>query len=113
MDRSTDRSTDVINVARIRVAGIGGLGLLAMALIVAFYIPRIGQTLTVGAIAGVALAAVLILLRRKTGPLPASGGRPGANTILSIDYPQPPAVQDPSPDERDLRLAPSSVGGVA
>lgn len=108
-----DRSTDVINAARIRVAGIGGLGLLAMALVVAFNVPRIGLTLGVGAIAGVALAATLILLRRKSGPLPTSGGRPGANTVLSIDDPRPSEVEEATTDGRDLRLAPASVGRVA
>ena len=41
-------STDVINVARIRVAGVGGLGLIAMAAVVAWFVPRIGQTLLIG-----------------------------------------------------------------
>lgn len=91
-----ERSTDVINAARIRVAGIGGLGLLAMALVVAFNVPRIGLTLAAGALAGVALAAVLIVLRRKAGPLPASGGRPGATTILAIDDRQSVALPESS-----------------
>jgi hypothetical protein len=108
-----DRSTDVINAARIRVAGIGGLGLLAMALVVAFNVPRIGLTLGVGAIAGIAFAAALILFRRKNGPLPTSGGKPGANTVLSIDDPRPSEIEPATTDGRDLRLAPSSVGGVA
>jgi len=80
-------STDVINMARIRVAGIGGLGLVAMALATAYAVPRIGQTLTAGAVLGVCLAAALILWRRHEGPMPSSGGRPGANTTLSIDEP--------------------------
>ena len=57
-------SSDFINMAHIRVAGIGGLGLVAMAVVVAFDVPRIGQTLAVGAVAGSALAVVLIALRR-------------------------------------------------
>jgi hypothetical protein len=89
-----ERSTDVINAARIRVAGIGGLGLLAMALVVAINVPRIGLTLAAGALAGVALAAVLIVLRRKAGPRPTSGGRPGANTVLAIDDRQSVALPE-------------------
>ena len=49
-------STDVINMARIRVAGVGGLGLVAMALAVAWFVPRIGQTLAAGFVLGVAFA---------------------------------------------------------
>ncbi len=86
------RSTDVVNISRIRVAGIGGLGLIAMALIVAWFVPRIGQTLLLGAAAGVVLAVALILRRRAAGPMPSSGRRPGANTALSIE--DPVAVRD-------------------
>ncbi len=81
---------DVINMSRIRVAGIGGLGLVAMALVVAWDLPRIGLTLSIGAITGSVLAIVLILRRRQSGAMPSSGRRPGANTMLSIDVPPPP-----------------------
>jgi hypothetical protein len=97
------RSSDVINMAHIRVAGIGGLGLVAMAAAVAFNVPRIGQALAIAAVAGIALAAVLIALRRGAGALPSSGARPGANTILAIDA--PPASDAPTPaDDRSLEL---------
>ena len=84
----TDRalSTD-INIARIRAAGIGGLGLFAMALVVAWFVPRIGQTLSVGTLLGAVLGVVLILRRRRAGPLPSSSGTAGANAVLSIDHP--------------------------
>jgi hypothetical protein len=80
-------STDVINAARIRVAGIGGLGLVAMAAVVALAVPRIGIPVGVGAGLGILLAAVLIALRHRSGALPSSGERLGANTTLSIDVP--------------------------
>ena len=79
--------TDVINIASVRVAGVGGLGLVAVAAALAWSIPRIGQTILFGALLGVVLAAALILWRRRHGPMPTSGGRPGANTTLSIDEP--------------------------
>ena len=78
-------STDIINVASIKVAGIGGLGLVAMAAAVALNVPRIGQTLGIGLVLGVTLATVMIALRRRTGSMPSSGQQPGANTILAID----------------------------
>lgn len=58
------RSTDVINAAHIKVAGIGGLGLVAMAAVVALNVPRIGQTLAIGLALGAVLAGALILRRR-------------------------------------------------
>jgi len=84
-------STDVINIARIRVAGIGGLGLVAMALLVALVVPRIGQSLALGLVLGAMFATILILWRRRHGPMPSSGRRAGANTTLSIDTPPPSA----------------------
>ena len=79
-------TTDVINIASIRVAGVGGLGLVAMALLLALTIPRIGQSLALGAVLGCGLALALILWRRRFGPIPTSGARMGANTTLSIDH---------------------------
>jgi hypothetical protein len=97
------RASDVINMAHIRVAGIGGLGLVAMAATVAFNVPRIGQALAIAAVAGAALAAVLIAWRRKTGALPSTGARPGANTVLAIDASPAPDNQRPC-DGRPLEL---------
>ena len=81
------RPTDVINIARIRVAGVGGLGLVAMALTVAWAVPRVGQTLAIGFVLGAIGGVILILRRRGSGPMPSSGRRQGANTTLSIDDP--------------------------
>ena len=82
--------TDVINMSRIRVAGVGGLGLFAMAVVVAWFVPRIGQTLLIGFVLGVVFAGVMILRRRRSGLMPSSGRRSGANAILSIDNPMVP-----------------------
>jgi hypothetical protein len=90
----------VINAARIRVAGVGGLGLVAMALLVAWWVPRIGLTLAAGFVLGLALAVVLIARRRSSGPMPSSGQALGANTILSIDHPRLPDRRDDTPTPR-------------
>jgi hypothetical protein len=82
-------TTDVINMARIRVAGVGGLGLVAMAVAVAWFVPRIGETVAVGLVLGAVFGGMLILRRQRTGPMRSSSMRPGANTTLSIDVPTP------------------------
>ena len=82
-----DSPTDVINMSRIRVAGVGGLGLVAMAVVVAVAVPRIGQSLAVGLVLGAVFAAVLITWRSRSGAMPSSGQQIGANTTLSIDAP--------------------------
>lgn len=81
-------STDVINMAHIRVAGIGGLGLVAMAATVALNVPRVGQPVAAGMILGALSGAVLIFWRRRKGSLPSSAARTGASTTLGIDEPQ-------------------------
>lgn len=94
-------STDVINMARIRVAGVGGLGFLVMALVIAWAVPRIGQTLAAAFVLGVGCAVILILWRRRTGPMPSSGRRPGANTTLAIDdQPEPEKEGRANPERR-------------
>jgi hypothetical protein len=98
------RGTDVINMASIRVAGVGGLGLVAMSLALAWSIPRIGQTIAFGAVLGGAMAFGLILWRRRVGPMPTSGGRAGANTTLSIDHPADPQSEN-VPESSDRTLA--------
>ena len=95
-------STDVINIARIRVDGIGGLGLVALALTVAWFVLRIRQHIAIGVGLGVVFAVVLILVRRRSGPMPSSGATPGANTLLSLDEPR-------TARDRDDRLPPARV----
>ena len=91
---------DVINIASVRVSGVGGLGLVAMAATLAWAIPRIGETMVLGAVLGSLLAAAMILWRRRVGPMPTSGGRFGANTMLSIDEPvrDKPVCHDDPPN---------------
>jgi hypothetical protein len=80
-------STDAINIAHIRAAGLGGLGMLAMAFVVALFVPGVRVAVGAGLLFGVVLAGVLIVRRRRTDPLPSSGGSAGANVILSIEHP--------------------------
>jgi len=56
-------STDVINMARIKVAGVGGLGLVAMSAAVALNVPRIFDAVAVGLGLGMCMALVLIVRR--------------------------------------------------
>lgn len=99
--------TDVINMAHIRVAGVGGLGLVAMAAAVAIWVPRIGQSLALGLALGAGFALFLILRRRRTGPMPSSGQRAGANTALSIDTAEAEAT--PTRNSSRLQLAATEV----
>lgn len=78
-------SIDMINMASIKVAGVGGLGLVAMAAAVALDVPRIAQSMAIGIVFGAIGAAIVILRRRRTGAMPSSGRGLGANTTLRIE----------------------------
>ena len=82
-------STDVINMAHIKVAGSAGLALVVVAFTVGLDIPEIGQLQAAGLAFGMVFAAGLILWRRRRGPISSSGSQMGANTMLSIDAPPP------------------------
>jgi len=111
LDESADLSisTDVINIAHIRAAGLGGLGLFAMALVVAVFVPAIRVAVSAGVLFGVVLAIIMILRKRRTGPLPSSGGSAGANVILSIDQPAASENEDLEGSPNRLR---ASCGAV-
>ncbi len=98
-------STDVINMASIKVAGIGGLGLVAMAAAVALDVPEIGQSVGVGLVLGAIVAAIMIVRARRTGPMPSSGSRMGANTVLSIDQPADPDLPVGNHRTKPVKLA--------
>jgi hypothetical protein len=103
-------STDPINAARIRVAGVGGLGLVAMAVAVAVFVPRIRLTLAAGLVLGIVLALVLVARRRARGVLPSSGARSGANVVLAIDASdreREPAEKSPFVQLSGLRISAS------
>ena len=56
-------STDVINMASIKVVGVGGLGLVAMAATVALNVPRIFEATAIGLVSGIIMAIVMIVRR--------------------------------------------------
>jgi hypothetical protein len=57
--------THVIDVSRIRVAGFGGLGLMAMAVALGFAIPRVGVSLALGLIGGFFVSVAIAAYRRR------------------------------------------------
>jgi hypothetical protein len=83
--RLTPPSPSVINMARIPVNGLGGLGMLAMAATVAIFVPRIRVTVLVALALGFALGALLIVTRKSKGPLPSSSEHAGAHSTMFSD----------------------------
>jgi hypothetical protein len=77
-------STGIINMARIRVSGVGGLGMVAMSIVVAAFVPSIRLSMIIAFGLGVVLAVALIAIRRRTDPLP-SAHEPGAHLIFPVE----------------------------
>ena len=69
-------SPTLINMANIRVEGVGGLGLVGAVAIVALEDSRIGLATILALVFGAGLALVLIAMRRRTGSLPSAGNGP-------------------------------------
>jgi hypothetical protein len=69
-----------INMARIQIDGIGGLGMVAMSVAVAISVPWIRLSVSLGLVLGVVVAAVLIAWRRRSGPLASSSRHGGAHS---------------------------------
>ena len=78
-------SPSLINMASIRIEGVGGLGMVAAVVAVAVSDPRIRLATIAAAVLGAGLALVLIAMRRRTGALPSSGDGPEDQLTLSID----------------------------
>ena len=78
-------SPSLINMANIRIEGVGGLGMVAAVVAVAVTDPRIRLATIAAAVLGIGLALVLIALRRRSGALPSGGDGPEDHLMLGID----------------------------
>jgi hypothetical protein len=94
----------LINMAHIRVEGVGGLGLVGAVLVVAVTDPRIGLATIIALVLGGALALVLIAMRRRTGSMPSVGGGPDDRSVLHLDG-EPRSRRSPEWLDPGLRLS--------
>jgi hypothetical protein len=78
-------SPDVINMAHIRVAGVGGLGMMAAALIIAINLPEIGFALLVAVALGVITAGGLIAYRSRPNQRGGGGHNEMPPSVLTLD----------------------------
>ena len=74
-------SPALINMARIPVDGVGGLGLVAAVIAVALTDPRIREATIVASILGAGLALLLIAMRKHNGSLPSGGDGTDGSTL--------------------------------
>lgn len=100
-------SPSLINMANIKVEGVGGLGMLAAVVAVAVTDPRIRLAMIVAAVLGVGLAVVLIAMRRRTGALPSTGDGPEDRSMLHLELER---LERPERPERAERRRTSRSG---
>jgi hypothetical protein len=99
-------SPSLINMAHIRVEGVGGLGMVAAVAIVAIADSRIGLATVMALLLGGGLALVLIAMRRRTGSFPSVGDGPGDRSVLHLEG---EASSDVRIDSRLRRTPPMST----
>jgi hypothetical protein len=93
-------SPSLINMAHIRVEGLGGLGLFAAVIAVAIADSRIRMAIIVAAVLGTGVALALIALRRGTGALPSGGNGPDDRSFLHLDGGSSSPSRDGAADEK-------------
>lgn len=78
-------SPDLINMAHIRVAGLGGLGMLGAVVVTAISLPEIGVALAAAIGLGAVMAVALIAYRGRGRTLGADGQEGPPPTLLALD----------------------------
>ncbi len=88
-------SPSLINMANIRVEGLGGLGMVAAVVAVAIADPRIRLATVIAGCLGTGLALVLIALRRRSGGMPWSGDGTDNRFTLRLDADERRRISQP------------------
>jgi hypothetical protein len=96
---SSDDQRAQINMSSIPVAGVGGLGLVAVALVMAFVFPEARWLLAAGLIGGAALAIVLVLARSHRD---SRGGSSDPHVLFRPEVTQRVALPRPDRTPHDL-----------
>lgn len=99
-------SPDAINMAHIKVEGIGGLGLMAAGVIVAISLPEIGVSLLAGVGLGAGIAVGLIAYRSHVSATGAGGSDGQPPSVLMLED---HAVRVPPRSDRELPRARAAV----
>jgi hypothetical protein len=95
----TDRSN--INMSSIPVAGVGGLGMMAVAAIMAYVLPEARAFAIAGIAGGIIVGSALIAYRRQSASEPKSGA-----TLMVDSSAETAATADRRRADSELRLSP-------
>ena len=98
-------SPDAINMSHIRVAGVGGLGMMAAALIIAINLPEIGFALLVSVALGMITAGGLIAYRSTPNQAGGGGHDEMPPSVLTLDDYRPAPRSRTGPELPGIRAA--------
>jgi len=103
---STPERPVEINISGIPVAGVGGLGLVAMAVLVSIFMPAARWTMVAGVSGGIVLATILVLVRHGLSTRGPSGSDPTIlfRTVQSEDG-RDISPKNVEPTNRELQTA--------
>lgn len=90
-------SPDLINMAHIRVAGVGGLGMMAAGVVIAIYVPEIGISLLTGFVLGT-IGAIALIAWRSRAAATGRGGHDGSLPSIVAREDAPQITNDPGRD---------------
>jgi LPXTG-motif cell wall-anchored protein len=65
----SDPNPSTINISNIRIAGVGGLGMVIVAAVVAYAVPDLRWFVLIGVVGGLVGGASYVAYRRRRGPL--------------------------------------------
>lgn len=82
-------SPDAINMAHIPVAGVGGLGMMAAAVIIALNLPEIGFAMLIALMLGVITAGGLIVHRSRSNGAGGGGDNEMPPRVLALNLRSP------------------------
>jgi hypothetical protein len=91
-------SPDLINMAHIKVAGIGGLGMIGAVVVTAVALPEVAIATLAGIGVGAAIAVGLIVYRSRSNAAGPEGPDGRMPTLLTLDDHAAPAERRPTRD---------------
>jgi len=97
--------TEIVNMSSVRVAGIGGFGLVIVAFAMAFQFYEVALLICNGIIGGIVIAAILRQRRLRHGVFPSSGDR--GNGVLFAERSEEEPVE--SVNDRHLHYVGSEL----
>ena len=98
-----DEERPEINMSSIKVAGVGGLGMIAVIAVMAYALPEV-RWFVLASLAGGALIGLAFVAYRTL-----RGAEPPHGPTLMVSQPEEPAAEEPAKRQPNVKLATASA----